>query len=433
MTGSSNGKFLTSKSKFFNDKIRIFAGASIGHFANDGTLLIFTILMVYYIRIPNVNIAVLGSIAVTYQLLSGYISTRVGKYADAKRDFNKLISVGILIEGLGIFLFSISFLFHNLFYLYALALLAALVLGFGQAFYHPLGGALLSATFGKSSPKYMGANGVFGSLGRSVLPSLIAFSILLFGDAAGLIPISAFYLLLSIIIFVLLVNRTNNKVFRGKNKEDLLNLSSDTADMTTSKKFKTHHKPFSFYRRSVYKLTFVTVLRSASIMATITFIGVYIKLIEKLTATEVGIFLTITFFFAVIGQYVFGVLVTKVGNRKTVIYSTLISVIAFGLFLLLRGPIYSYIFYSVFTFAALTSFPIFMSYSANIVEKEYNGYSNSVVWGIGSIIGGAMGVGLITILLYFGFNIFSGMVVAEVIGIISILSLPILPKTLEID
>lgn len=433
MAVNSNYKSNIFKSKSSSNKAKIFAGASVGHFANDGTLLVFTMLMVYYIKIPHVSVAVLGSIAVAYQLLSGYLSTRVGKYADAKGDYNKLISVGILIEGLGIFLFGISFIFGYLLYVYAFALLAALVLGFGQAFYHPLGGALLSNTFGKSSPKYMGANGAFGSLGRSILPSLIAFSILLFGNTVGLISISAFYLLLSIIIFVLLANKRNNNGSSSMNKVRLLDRSSSTDDITVSQKAMASHKPFSFYKKSVYKLTLVTILRSASIMATLTFIGVYIKIIGKLTPTEVGIFLTVTFFFAVIGQYVFGVIVTKKGNRKTVVYTTLISVIAFGFFLLLRGPVYSYIFYSVFTFAALTSFPVFMSYSANIVEKEYNGYSNSVVWGIGTIVGGALGVGLITILLYFGFSIFIGMVVAEIIGIISIISLPILPKTLNIN
>jgi len=80
-------------------------------------------------------------------------------------------------------------------------LIAALLLGTGQAFYHPIGASILSFTYGKKAPNAMGFNGSFGSLGRALFPSIIVYSILFLGNFNGLLII---FIYISIAAFIIL-------------------------------------------------------------------------------------------------------------------------------------------------------------------------------------------------------------------------------------
>ena len=412
-----------------NDKNRALSGAILGHFTNDGTLLLFTILIIYYVKLPNISLVYLGVIAVIYQILSGLFSTVVGKYSDKKVYYYDLISLGIVIEGIAVLLFGLAFYFSG--YAYYFIFTAAIILGLGQAFYHPLSGTLLSDVFKVKAPKYMGITGIFGSVGRSIVPSLVAALILLVGGFYGLgIMALIYYFIAAFILFLfwgIRINRNPKKIYSLDKNSKLI--ESNDINQDAINKDKSIVRPFSYYKKSVYSLTFVTFLKSAFLMGIITFIGVYVKDVTHMPNLEVGAFLTVTFFFAVFGQYLFGWLVTKIGSRSALIYSMVLSVIGFGIFILTKNLILMYASYSLFTLTGLASFPILMSYSSDIVNRVYNNYSNSLVWGVGTIIGGAFGVGIITLIIDFQISVLNAMYVAEIIGIISLISILILPKT----
>lgn len=396
-------------------KPKVFAGTSLGHFANDGTLLVFAILMVYYIKLPNISLYVLGIAAIIYQLISGYFSTKVGNYADHYSKPGYLISFGIILEGLAIFLFGVSFYLGPMVYLGIF--ISAIILGVGQSFYHPIGGSMLSQNFGAKSPKYMGMNGGFGSLGRALVPSIIAFSILYLGNFYGLSALSILYFVIAFLIFILLMKVTS------ANSDDDIKRSDKSEELPIK------DENFGNYSMSVYKLTGVSFLKSVFVMGVITFIAVYLEDMIHLTDILTGEFMTLTFLFAIAGQYFFGWFITKSSSKKALVYSSIISVLAFGVFLATKNIAVSILSYSLFTFAALSTFPVLMSYSSDIVPKAYNNYSNSIVWGIGTIIGGAFGVSLITILIYFKVSIYFGMVSAFIVGLLSLASLVLLPDT----
>ena len=63
-------------------KKRALLFTSLTHFANDGNFLLFSILIVFFAKLPGVSIAFLGMNAILYNVLYGVISLPVGKFAD---------------------------------------------------------------------------------------------------------------------------------------------------------------------------------------------------------------------------------------------------------------------------------------------------------------------------------------------------------------
>ncbi len=118
--------------------------------------------------------------AVIYNVISGLFSAPVGVVADRIDRDNVLISTGLLLNALAIFIFALPFLFER----FALYLIVAGVasLGFGQSFYHPpVGASVLSGVYrkGGGAPRAMGINGSFGSLGgRAITPPLLIVSLI---------------------------------------------------------------------------------------------------------------------------------------------------------------------------------------------------------------------------------------------------------------
>ncbi|MEM3847911.1 MAG: MFS transporter, partial [Metallosphaera sp.] len=139
-------------------RLRVLTFTSLAHFSNDGVFLIFPLLIVYYSTEKHVSVVFLGILSIVYTLLSGLLSPFIGDKADKMDRDSELISLGILLEGVSMALFALSFVTLTI----PALTLGALLLGIGQAFYHPLGGAVLSRTFGKSSGRALGVNGSLG-------------------------------------------------------------------------------------------------------------------------------------------------------------------------------------------------------------------------------------------------------------------------------
>ena len=113
-----------------NARVLIFT--SIGHFLNDGTLLLFSLLIVYYSEFYHVNLTFLGSMAVVYGVISGLISPLISGFAD-KHDVDvPLMTLGLLLAGISVFLFGLAFLLTP--YIYIMIAVAAILLGFAQSF-----------------------------------------------------------------------------------------------------------------------------------------------------------------------------------------------------------------------------------------------------------------------------------------------------------
>lgn len=390
-------------------KIRFLAFTSIGHFLNDGTLLLFSLLIVYYSEFYHVNLTFLGSMAVVYGILSGLLSTIVSKYADDRDIDALLITVGLVLEGVSVFFFGIAFMFTS--YIYILIAVGAILLGFAQSFYHPLGSSILSYVFGKTSPTALGLNGTLGSTGRSLTPMIVTALILAVGESTGMF-ITALYMVAGafVVYFGLLTFKRVNYGEKVKNNKETV-------------KAKLEPK----YIKFLFILGTIVFVRSMFMMGTTTFLGEYVYKIYNSKAL-VGIFLTVAFLGAIVGQPFFGWLTTRKGGRFTVFLTTIVSVVVFFVFLLWSNFTFAILMYLLETFFAMSGFPVLLGYVTQIFPPKYTATASSYIWGLSNIVGGAAGVGIVTLLLGVGISVYLSFWIMLIFGAISAFMLPLIPK-----
>lgn len=380
-------------------KFRALFFTSVAHFFNDGTFLIFPLLIVYYEEL-HVSDVLLGSVAVLYTLISGLLSPPIGDFADKHQRDSLLIMIGIALEGFSMILFALSFKgFTEIF-----MIIGAMILGIGQAFYHPIGGSVLANVFGKSSGRALGINGSMGSIGRSMMPSIVAFLILILSALYGLLVFGIIMLIASTIIRLGLTGYVKTSPTR-KAKEKLEN------------KFK----------KFLLLLGVMVFLRSMFITGVTTFTGKYVFSIYH-SAFLAGIFLTIGFIGSIFGQPLFGIITERKGGKFAFILSSIMSIAFFLGFLEIKQFILSSLVYTLFTFAAFSSFPVLLGYVSQVFPKSFVTVANSYVWGIGVTVGGAAGDALITAFLGYNIPLITSFIALVIIAFVSLLMTPLLPK-----
>ncbi|BBG22914.1 MFS transporter [Sulfuracidifex tepidarius] len=380
-------------------RIRGLTFTSMAHFLNDGTFLIFPLLIVYYEEI-HVSDVILGTVAVLYTLLSGILSPFIGDFADKSEKDSLLIMTGILLEGIAMVSFAVSFRTLT----YPLMMLGAILLGIGQAFYHPIGGSILSNLFGKSSGRALGINGSAGSVGRSLMPSLVSFLILLFTAIYGLLIYGVIMIVGAVVIRLGL---------EGYSKATRLRKPKEKLERQ--------------FVRFIILLGVMVFLRSMFITGVTTFTGKYVFSIYH-SAFLAGIFLTIGFIGSIFGQPFFGFLTEKRGGKFSFILSSVMSLIFFVIFLYLKQFYISAIIYTFFTFSAFSSFPVLLGYVSQVFPKTFVTVANSYVWGIGVTVGGALGNAVVTAFLAYNIPLSTSFIVLMVLAFLSLVMTPLLPK-----
>jgi FSR family fosmidomycin resistance protein-like MFS transporter len=385
--------------------LRILSITSLAHFMNDGTFLIFPLLIVYYTTIYHVSVVFLGTLAIIYTVLSGLLSPFFGDFADKHDKDAELMALGIFLEAASLAFFALSFSFPSL--IYVLSSLAAVILGIGQAFYHPIGGAILSRIFGKKAGRALGINGAMGSIGRSVMPSIVTLLILVFAEVTGLFLVSAYMIAASLLILFGL------RFYRRGSEEEVR---------------KSKEKLESRFYKFLLILGSIVFIRSMFITGTTTFLGDFIYDIY-LSKTLSGIFLTVGFIGSVFGQPVFGWITEKKGGRYAFVLSSIIAIVFFLLFLIFsHNLIISSLFYTLYTFAAFSSFPVLLGYIGQTFPKNFFTVANSYIWGVGVTVGGAAGTAVITILVGMHFSILTSFYVMFGLAIFSAVLMPLIPK-----
>ncbi|MGC8546309.1 MAG: MFS transporter [Thermoplasmata archaeon] len=391
------------------EKLKVLSYTSLGHFINDGYNLLYPVLITYYIEIGGLKLWILGVIAIIYTLISGFVSTPASLYADRNGKHKEMLILGIIMDGIAAPFLSLPFLFHG--FSYEFMIIGALFLGIGQSLYHPMGAYILSDAFeGSDAPSAMGINGSFGSLGRAFMPSMVVLSIMLFGKFYGVNFLGIVAILAGIIINMGLSvkNHERNKIPKIKKKSSLRDLGK-----------------FKYF---IVALVSVTFFRSMFLSATTTYVPTYVTSILN-SHYLMGIILTLALLTAVIGQPFFGYVTSKKGGRFTVTVTVTASTAIFFVFLLAKNNIWiAAISYSIYVFFAMSGFPVLLGYVTQVVPKEFSTTSSGFVWGIGNTIGGAAGIGLMSLLNAMGYTIYYSFWIMMITSVISCLLLPLLPK-----
>ena len=377
----------------------------MAHFANDGNFLLFSILIVYFSKLPDVSLAFLGVNAIIYNVLYGAISLPIGRIADRINRDAALITLGIGLEAAAASIFGVVFLYPGAYL--PLVLLGSVALGAGQAFYHPLGATVLSFSYKKDKlGTFLGINGGAGSVGRALVPSLITFFIIELGTFAGVEVLAVYTWILALAVYFGL------RGFRRIYKEPIVK----HAKIPTPKEV----------RSTLYRVVAPVFVKGAFLMGSVTFVAAYLDHITG-SAELTGVILTLSFIPAIAGQPFFGYMTSKKGGKYTISLTSVITLFAFLAFLSTSNIILLTLLYAIIAFVLFNGFSVLLDYTYQLVPQKYYSRAYGMVWGVGNILGGAFGVGLMTFFLTFTTITISMYYMAAVL-VVSILFIPLLPR-----
>lgn len=366
-----------------NPQTRALSFTSLAHFVNDGNYFLFPVLIPYYEKIPQSSLIGLGSVAIIYNLINGFLSTPVGRLADRIDRDSLLIFTGLFLNAVSVVLFALPFIYHD--FLYEFVLIGAIILGIGQSIYHPVGGSILSFVNSREkASSSMGINQAFGSLGRAVTPYMISAVIALIGEFSGLGIFAIYMFLASAVTFAGLHFFSRRNFRRSESSKEKIE------DV----------KPFSHYAFFVYLLTASVFIRSMFMLGVNTYIPTFMTDIYH-SETVMSYVLSSGLVVSVAGGPLFGKITSLKGGKFTILLTSGLSLVFFLAFLLTTNIIYTGIAYAVFALSAFTGFPVLLGYVNFVVPREYSTTSNALVWGLGSTVGGAAGIGAIVLLLIY--------------------------------
>ena len=120
------------------DETKTLVATSLAHFINDGAMYVFVILNPKLLVSQVFLIGILGGLQ---NLFSVFASPIIGRRADAGKNYGSLMTLGLVMMGIGIAGYSISVLFASGFSLFLFLIPFSIIAGVGKSFYHPLGAA----------------------------------------------------------------------------------------------------------------------------------------------------------------------------------------------------------------------------------------------------------------------------------------------------
>jgi len=391
-------------------KIRSLVYTSLGHFTNDFNILLFSVLITYYHSDFGISLALLGAVAIIYSIISGLLSTPVGRYADKTRRYRFLMMVGFIILGVSIYLFALSFVSARI--ALPVMIVASILFGFGQAFYHPLGSSILNLTYGNGSASALGINGAFGSIGRSALPVILVPLIILVGEKYALVILGTYMILAGIIIYAGL----------GFIREHEIPEKSRSASSSKNRDM------LSRYSGVLAIIVAMVFIRAMFLTGTTTYISQFV-LDRVKSETIMSIVLTVSFLTAVGGQPYFGRLTQLHGGKVTIGLTTGLSTLFFIFFMLAgTNPIINTVTYALYVFTAFSGFPVLMGYVNQIVPRDISTTAGGMVWGLGNTVGGGIGIAVISVLLYFHITLAETMWIMTIFGAVSLVLFPFIPS-----
>ncbi len=395
-----------------NRKISSLAYTSFAHFTNDGNFLLFPLLIEYEKFAASFIILTIGAIAI--DLVSGFVSPFIGRLADRTNAHAILIAAGLSIEGFSVAIFSMGFFYPSSVDYFIL--IGTLVLGLGQSFYHPLGGTVLSMTFtGERYGRALGINGSMGSVGRALTPFLLALLIPYAGHGDSFLFIAAFELFAALIIVNGLrwIKRTDSKTVKEQTRKAI------------------SPESLKKYRSVIYTLAAVVFIRSIFSSGVVTFLPYYIGVIFSLSpfSSLPNYMISIAFIAPIFGQPIFGVLTSRLGGKYVITITSTLAVLFTVLFVLTHSVYVMTASMAGFAFSVFSGFPVLIGYVQQLVPRDILTASSSLVWGVGSTVGGALGI----VVFYISYKIFNlsvgtSMWILIAIGLVSVFLIPLLPK-----
>ncbi|GAB6947079.1 MFS transporter [Vulcanisaeta sp. JCM 16161] len=360
------------------DRLTILGLTSIGHFINDGNMWLIPGIILPVLNQMGINYAIIGLLSALYAAVSAIASPLVPLSIKWLGGHMRAMALGMFLWAFAIGLSAIGFLIHNLYLVY----IGVVIAGVGAAYYHPIGSALLSATYGGTAGSALGINGAFGSLGRTLYP--LIGSILVFAGTVSavynlwLLALTTF--IVGLVVLLYGIYKFDIKAYERKDggRDPPSNSRSLKASIML-----------------IILLFLITLLRNTAGQGIQTFLGIYINKVLgiKLSITY-GEVLSILLASAIIGQPILGWLSDRVGRRFMASFSTFAFAILFIAFIYTGNLIFAF-FAILFV---LSNFPLIMAVLGDLFPREQVSWATSIVWN-GAVTGGNVLGSLITGLL----------------------------------
>ena len=404
--------------------LRLIAVTSLAHFVNDGVIFFVPVIGDLLAQQDHTSAAVVTAMLTVFYVASAGFGLGVGLVSDALGHRGAMIALGIGGLAVSLFAFYLALSLHgagsDVF-----VILAAVVAGFGSAFYHPLGASVLQLNFADAARgRALGVNGAFGSLGRTVYPAL--FFVI---AALGLTKVDTTAVFGGLSLFaaagIAYWLRASVTGARTRRSDQV----PAVADPPAPPERQGVH---GLLNRSVLALMVIAFFRSLAFIGIVSWVPIYLTTQRHAGVSgTLGVAVTVMYAGGILGQPVFGMLADRFDKRMVLALDSLGS--AAGIFVFLgtsghgAGALLALALFGFFTFA---SFPLLLSLVADYVPRERSTTGNALVWGVGSTGGQALGP-LAASLLMLGsyshlglaFGVLGGLAAATVLGT------PLLAKT----
>ena len=352
-------------------KPRALVFSSLGHFVNDGSGFFIPVIVAIFSALNGLSVLEVSLLLFLFPFTTMVFSIYAGRWADRSGAPGKLMALGIACLGFGLMGFYFVAEYTSGLELFALTLLCDFIMGFGGAFYHPLGASILQTVFGRGAEgRALGVNGAMGSVGRAIYPPIFLVAIAPFLTTAG-----------GFAFFGIVGIGAAGLIWAGLGRVGLGPTNREGARPSVR----------SSLTKPMIVLLLVTFVRSASLFG----VGQYAPsfLITPLglgLGSLLGLAIFAFYASAIIGQPLFGLLTDRLDHRVVLAISTLGAAgCIFGY--VGSGGIASVAWLSLFGLFAYSGFPLLMALASDYSAENASALGNSLVWGLGSSGGTALG------------------------------------------
>lgn len=401
--------------------VKTLIATSLAHFVNDGSLYIFITL---YDKILPSQGLLIGVLVALQNLFSVSVSPIIGRRVDASKNYGFYLFVDLVLIGIGVVGYSLSAILFSGFSRFLFLIPFAIIAGIGSSIYHPLGAAALHDVWrGKTLGRAMGINGAIGSSGRALYP-LFVITLVVYLTLPSVATLAVVCFLSASIIFSIL---RGVQFAQGASK-------TEVSAKQEGKKDDRRVVPMSLILQRISGLTIIAFGRSVLSQGIVVFIPIYFtNELHVPFGLKLGAIFSLMLGMAVIGQPIFGSIADKLGRRTTIGISIIGSSGAILSFLFTNNLLLEIILLALFGFFVFTGFPIIMPLATSIVPEGAGAASGSIVWGVGTVGGGAVGpflVGLLEQSSLLG-SLHSSFFVVAGFSLATLAILPFVPKSRE--